>query len=223
MSLSHRGNGVGCLGAATSAGPALAASGCVDGGWANGLIPTAPNIGWRTSSSRCCCCAAAVAPRLTAQLTIGARCGGQACGTSTPQAGFRWPARLAGCSCASASVHRVADGSWPRPATGGTRHGAAPLPPSRHIPHPLTTPARGAHRFALPPFDIQVIFGGASGPRAPRWVATSARCCDRNGRRLAVSTPHTVQNGRNPTQSSILLPWPGDAQNAVSGQFSAAQ
>ena len=108
-----------------------------------------------------------MAPRLTAQLTIGARCGGQACRTSTPQAGFRWLARLAGCSCASASVHRVADGSWPRPATGGTRHWAAPLPPSRHIPHPLTTPARCAHRFALPPFDIQVILGGASGPWAP--------------------------------------------------------
>ena len=37
----------------------------------------------------------------------------------------------------------------------------------RHIPHPLTTPDDCAHHFALPPFDIQVILGGASGPRAP--------------------------------------------------------
>ena len=88
-------------------------------------------------------------------------------GTQNFQAGLRCVALSARCPRASATVHTLRKHGGAKPAPWLSRHWAALLPSSRHIPHPLMIPARGAHRFALPPFDIQVILGGASGPWAP--------------------------------------------------------
>ena len=90
-----------------------------------------------------------------------------ALGTQNFQAGLRCVALSARCPRASATVHTLRKHGGAKPAPWLSRHWAALLPSSRHIPHPLMIPARGAHRFALPPFDIQVILGGASGPWAP--------------------------------------------------------
>ena len=91
------------------------------------------------------------------------------------------PAHAFGCPRACASAHNGLAGSWPRPAHGQTRHWAAlPLAPT-HIPHPLVTPHRCARHFASLPFDIQEIYGGASGPLAPSGVRFSTRWCAPNG------------------------------------------
>ena len=90
-------------------------------------------------------------------------------------------AQAFGCPRACASVHCLDAGSWPRPAHGQTRHWAALPPAPTHIPHPLATPHRCARHFASLPFEIQEIYGGASGPWAPSGFRYSTRCCAPNG------------------------------------------
>ena len=131
----------------------------------------APNIGTSTSSSHCCCCASAVSPRSSAQLTIEARCTSQATRKPSIRACSGRPARPAGCSRASASVHPSHVGSWRIPGYGQSRHWAAPETPARCLPHPLARSARAAHDLPSRPFVWQDFSLVATEALAPMWFA----------------------------------------------------
>ena len=153
-----------------SAARTLAACGAIDREWAGGGIFTLSSAApprLRTAAAAPLLCRL----RSTAQLTIEARCASQATRKPSIRACSGRPARPAGCSRASASVHPSHVGSWRIPGYGQSRHWAAPETPARCLPHPLARSARAAHDLPSRPFVWQDFSLVATEALAPMWFA----------------------------------------------------